>query len=75
MGRFTVGCYDSNGIPVNAEGDSPLPSVDAETPIEAAQTIRGLPLSDAPRAPRFRRAEVWPYGKPDEKIFLYEQRG
>jgi hypothetical protein len=73
MGRFTVRCYDDGGVPVNPDGDDPLPTVEAETPLEAAQAIRGLPLSQDERPAAYKRAEVWPYGKPNEKMFFYER--
>jgi hypothetical protein len=72
MGRFTVRCYDDTGVPINPEDDEPLPTVEAETAIEAAQTVRGVVLSAIQRPAMYTRAEVWPYGKPDEKISLFE---
>lgn len=72
MGRFTVRCYNDSGIPVNPEGDNPLPTVEAETPLRAAEAVRGLSLSEDQRPAAYRRAEVWPHGMPDEKTYFYE---
>ena len=71
--QFTVRPYSNAGVPVNPEGDDEaLPTVEADSAIAAARIVTGLQLSDVPRPAMYRRAEVWPYGKPRQKVFLFE---
>jgi hypothetical protein len=73
MPHFTVRRYDENGVPINPTGeDETLPTVGAESCLDAARTVTSLNLTSETRAPMYRRAEVWPFGRLDEKTFFYE---
>jgi hypothetical protein len=73
MRRFKVRSYDENGVPINPAGeDETLPTVDAESCLDAAQKVIGLNLTSETRAAMYKRAEVWLFGRPDEKAFFYE---
>lgn len=73
MPRFTVRCYDDDGVPVDPQNENEkLPTVEATSAIEAAKTVRGMLLTDVPRPAMYVRAEAWPYGKPNDKFMLYE---
>ena len=70
--RFTVRTYTDTGAPINPPDDERLATVEAGSALEAGEIVRKLKLTDKWRSQIYCRAEVWPFGKPKEKTWLFE---
>ena len=70
--RFTVRAYTDAGAPINPADDERLATIEAGSALEAGEAVRKLKLTDKRRAQIYCRAEVWPFGKPKEKTWLFE---